>query len=86
MQTEKGVAGTTAVEGADASKENWKKRRLCGIPLLFLLVGLVVVLVVIGTVVGGVVATRQRKDNAPQAADPQSTSDGAKSADRKSVV
>lgn len=46
-------------------KDDWKRRRVCGVPLLFLLIGVVVLLAVIAAVVGGVVGSR-KKSNDPK--------------------
>lgn len=52
---------------SEPKKENWKRKRVCGIPLLFLVIGLVVVLAAIGAIVGGVVGSRKKNDTKPEA-------------------
>lgn len=51
---------TDAHESPPQIKENWKRRRVCGVPMLFLLVGLVVVVAVIAAVVGGIVGSKSK--------------------------
>lgn len=51
---------------SEPKKENWKRKRVCGIPLLFLVIGLVVVLAAIGAIVGGVVGSQKKNDPKPE--------------------
>lgn len=61
-KSEKGAAGAAVdSKGSETQKEgNWKRKRVLGVPLLFLTIGLVVLVVVIGAVVGGVVASKSK--------------------------
>lgn len=51
----------------EPKKGSWKRKRFCGVPLLFLLIGAVVLLAVIAAVVGGVVGSRKKSNDSDSA-------------------
>lgn len=72
---EKPTSGLGLAPVAEASEEpkkgSWKRKRVCGVPLLFLVIGLVVLLAVVAAVVGGVVGSK-KKSNDPEPTAQQS--------------
>lgn len=68
-----GLGLAPVVEASEEPKKNgsWKRKRVCGVPLLFLLIGVVVLLAVVAAVVGGVVGSR-KKSNDPEPTAQQS--------------
>ncbi len=68
-----------AGNGADITKPNRKKRKVCGIPMLWLIAAIVSLVVIVGGVVGGVVGTKANKK--PTSGDPAAESDVTASID-----
>lgn len=68
---EKPGAGLGLAPVAEAFEEpkkgSWKRKRVCGVPLLFLLIGVLVLLAVVAAVSGGVVGSK-KKLSAPEPA------------------
>lgn len=57
------VESSDSQQSSEPAKEDWKRKRVCGIPLLFLFIGLLVVVAVIAAVVGGVLGSQSKSNN-----------------------